>query len=65
MKSAFSNDLKSRVVYKLIFSGCTSTYVGQTVRILTTRIEENKKAGSPAGLQLQQSSCNIRQNFTQ
>ena len=39
LKSAFSNDLKSRTVYKLSCSGCTSTYVGQTVRHLTTRIE--------------------------
>ena len=28
LKSAFSNDLKSRVVYKLSCSGCTSAYVG-------------------------------------
>ena len=53
LKSAFSNDLKSRVVYKLSCSGCTSTYVGQTVRHLTTRIEEHKKADSPVGLHLQ------------
>ena len=36
---AFSFDLKSRVVYKLSCTECTSTYVGQTVRHLTTRIE--------------------------
>ena len=54
LKSAFSNDLKLRVVYKLSCSGCTSTYVGQTVRHLTTRIEEHKKADSPVGLRLQQ-----------
>ena len=42
LKSAFSNDLKSRVVCKLSFSGRTSTYVGQTVRHLTTRIGEQK-----------------------
>ena len=54
LKSAFSNDLKSRMVYKLSCSGCTSTNVGQTVRHLTTRIEEHKKADSPAGLHLQQ-----------
>ena len=54
LKSAFSNDLKSRGVYKLSCSGCTSTYVGQTVRHLATRIEENKKADSPVGLHLQQ-----------
>ena len=54
LKSAFSNQLKSRVIYKLSCSGCTSTYVGQNVRHLTTRIEEHKKADSPVGLHLQQ-----------
>ena len=54
LKSAFSNDLKSRVVYKMSCSGCTSTYVGQTVRHLTIRIEEHKKADSPVGLHFQQ-----------
>ena len=54
LKSAFSNDLKSRVVYKLSCSGCTSFYVEQTGRHLTTRIEEHKKADSPVGLHLQQ-----------
>ena len=29
LKSAFSNDLKSRLVHKLSCSGCTSTYIGQ------------------------------------
>ena len=56
LKSAFSNDLKSRVVYKLSCSGHTSTYVGQTVRHLTTKIKEHKKADSPLGLHLQQCS---------
>ena len=54
LKSAFSNDLKSRVVNKLSCSGCTSNYVGQTLRHLTFRIEEYKKAESPLGLHLQQ-----------
>ena len=54
LKSAFSNDLKSRVVYKLLCSRCTSPYVGQTVQHLTTRIEEHKKADSPVGPHVQQ-----------
>ena len=54
LKSAFSNDLKSRVVYKLSCSGCNSNYVGQTLRYLTIRIEEYKKAESLLGLHLQQ-----------
>ena len=60
LKSAFSNDLKSRVVYKLSSSGCTSTYVGQTVRHLNSRIEDHKKADSPVGLHLQQ--CQLEGN---
>ena len=32
LKSAFFNDLKSKVNYKLSCSGCTSAYLGHTVR---------------------------------
>ena len=60
LKSAFSDDLKSGVVYKLLCSGCTSTYVGQTVQHLTTRIEEHKKADSPVGPHVQQ--CQLEGN---
>ena len=60
LKSAFSNDLKSRVVYKFSCSDCTSTYVGQTVRHLNTRNEEHKKTDSPVGLHLQQ--CQLEGN---
>ena len=34
---------KSGVVYKLIFKKCKVTYVGQTGRLLNTRVEEHKK----------------------
>ena len=54
LKTAFSNDLKSRVVYKLSCSESISTYVEQTVRHLTTRIEEHKKADTPVEFHLQQ-----------
>ena len=46
--------LVTKVVYKLSCSRCSSTYVGQTVRYLTTRIEEHKKPDSPLILHLQQ-----------
>ena len=62
LKSAFSNDRKSGVVYELSCSGCNSTYVGQTVRHLTTRTEEHKKADSPVGLHCQQ--CQLEGNST-
>ena len=48
------NDLNSSVVCKLSCTGCTSTYVGQTGRHLTTGIEEPKKADSPVDLHFQQ-----------
>ena len=54
LKSPFAKDLKSRVVYKLTCSGCNSTYVGQTVRHLTTRIEEHHKEDSPVGQHLRE-----------
>ena len=60
LKSAFSNDRKLGVVSELSCSGCTSTYVGQTVRHLTTRIEEHKKADSSVGLHCQQ--CQLEGN---
>ena len=48
------------MVYKLSCSGCTSTYVGQTVQHLTTRNEEQKEADSSVGLHLQQ--CSLQGN---
>ena len=38
--------LKSRVVYELTCPGCKSRYVGQTVRHLTTRLNEHRKEPS-------------------
>ena len=56
----YGSYILKRVVYKLSCSGCTSTYVGQTIRFLTTRIEEHKKADSPVGLHLPQ--CQLEEN---
>ena len=39
-------------MYKLTFSGCNSTYVGQTVRHLATRVDEHRKGDSPVGQHL-------------
>ena len=47
LKSSFSSELKSKVVYRLECCGCKSIYVGQTVRHLTTRIEEHRKKSIP------------------
>ena len=39
-------------MYKLTCSGCNSTYVGQTVRNLATRVDEHRKGDSPVGQHL-------------
>ena len=54
LKSSFSRDLKSKVVHKLSWCGCNSTYAGQTVEHLATRIAEHKKEDSPVGIHIRQ-----------
>ena len=43
LKTSFARELRSKVLYKLTCSGCNSTYVGQTVRHLATRVDEHRK----------------------
>ena len=52
VRTTFARDLRSKVVYKLTCSGCNSTYVGQTVRHLATRVDEHRKGDSPVGQHL-------------
>ena len=52
LKSPFDKNLKSHVVYKITFKGCSSIYVGQTSRHVTTRILEHQKKDSPVGQHL-------------
>ena len=54
LKLSLSRELKPNLVYKLSCSGCNSTYVGQTVRHLATRIEEHKKEDSLVGVHIHQ-----------
>ena len=54
LKFSFSSEMKSKVVYRLECCGCKSIYVGQTVRQLTTRIEEHRKEDTPVGQQKRQ-----------
>ena len=54
LKSSFSSELKSKVVYRLECCGCKSIYVGQTVRHLTTRIEEHRKEDTPVEQHIRQ-----------
>ena len=52
LKSPFHKNLKSHVVYKVTCNGCSSIYVGQTRRHVTTRISEHQKKDSPVGQHL-------------
>ena len=52
LKSPFDKNLKSHVVYKITCKGCSSIYVGQTSRDVTTRISEHQKKDSPVGQHL-------------
>ena len=49
LKTSSARELRSKLVYKLTCSGCNSTYVGQTVRHLATRVDEHRKGDSPVG----------------
>ena len=44
-KDKITSFLKSMVVYKFVFTRCNACYVGETTRLLTTRIKEHLKAG--------------------
>ena len=52
LKTSFIRELRSKVLYKLACSGCNSTYVGQTVRNLGTRVDEHRKEDSSYGQHL-------------
>ena len=54
LKSSFSSELKSKMGYSLECCGCKPIYVGQTVRHLTTRIEEHRKEDTPVGQPIRQ-----------
>ena len=54
LKSSFSRDLKSNVVYKLSCCGCNSSYARQTVQHLATKVEEHKKEDSSVGIHKRQ-----------
>ena len=54
LKSSFSSELKSKVVYRLECCGCKSIYVVQTTQYLTTRIEEHRKEDNPVGQHIRQ-----------
>ena len=43
LQSPFDKNLKSHVVYKVTCNGCSSIYVGQTSRHVTTKIQSIKR----------------------
>ena len=61
MKSSLDKHLKSYVVYKDTFNGCSFNYVGQTRRHVTTRISGHRKKDSIVGQHLVE-SCGILHN---
>ena len=54
LKFSLSSELKSKVAYRLECCGCKSIYFGQTVRRLTTTIEEHRKEDTPVGQHIRQ-----------
>ena len=49
LKSSFDRDLKPQVVYEIKCKRCGSFYVGQTSRLVTTKISEHQKKDSQMG----------------
>ena len=47
LKDAIPKDYCSGVVYEIKCTGCSSSYVGQTTRHLTTRYSEHLRVNSP------------------
>ena len=52
LKTSFARELRTKVVYRLTCNGCNSTYVGQTVRHLATRVDEHRKGDFSVGKHL-------------
>ena len=63
LKSKFDDELKSSVVYQIVCPGCQSSYVGQTTRHLTTRINEHQRSTAPVSQHL--SVCSPMSVFPQ
>ena len=62
LQSSISPELKSKVVYKISCCGCNSTYVVQSVRYLTARIDEYRKKVSETSLWLKKIYLNLFRN---
>ena len=53
LKSPVPKELNSHVVYQLFCPSCDASYVGQTIRHLSTRLNEHRRPTSPVGEHLQ------------
>ena len=49
LKSKIPNHLCSSIVYRITCPGCSASYVGQTTRHLTTRLNEHSRISTPVG----------------
>ena len=50
LKENIPSSLKSRVVYQITCPACAGTYIGQTVRHLSTRLKEHGFKNAPVNL---------------
>ena len=55
LKTQISPSFKSRVIYQIQCPACAGTYIGQTVRHLSTRLKEHGMKNAPVNLHFQ--SC--------
>ena len=49
LKSAYLGEFKTKMAYNLDCSGCKFIYVGETVKHLTTKVEERRKKNTHVG----------------
>ena len=59
LKTSFARELRSKEVCEHTCSGWNSTYVGQTVRPLATRVDEHRKDETPVGQHLLESQKEV------